>query len=220
VSRIASLSTAVATAVAIIGVVVVVLLTPAYIHLGLRQADSAAWLGVSAEQAEALSDRTVAEMVFGPATFEFLMPSGAPRRFYDDAEASHLRDARLVLYGLGLLVVAAVVVLGVGFARRRGAAGYWRAVSRGAGALALAFAVIGALFLVAFDAAFTAFHEIFFPGGNWSFDPSTEHMVQLYPSAFWQLTTTVLGTLAIAIGALVWWLARRRAAALAREATP
>jgi integral membrane protein (TIGR01906 family) len=113
-----------------------------------------------------------------------------------------------------------VVVLGVGFARRRGAAGYWRAVSRGAGALALAFAVIGALFLVAFDAAFTAFHEIFFPGGNWSFDPSTEHMVQLYPSAFWQLTTTVLGTLAIAIGALVWWLARRRAAALAREATP
>jgi hypothetical protein len=45
-------------------------------------------------------------------------------------------------------------------------------------------------------------------------------MVQLYPVAFWQLTTTVLGALAIAIGALVWWLARRRAAGLAPGAKP
>jgi integral membrane protein (TIGR01906 family) len=158
-------------------------------------------------------------LVVGPGTFAFPIADGAGQ-FYDAAEASHLRDARLVLYGLGLLVLVALAVLGVGFAGRRRDAHYWRAVSRGAGTLTLAFAVIGTLFLVAFDAAFTAFHEIFFPGGNWSFDPATEHLVQLYPIPFWQLTTSVLGALAIGIGALVWWLARRRAAALTRAVGP
>ena len=81
----------------------------------------------------------------------------------------------------------------------------------------MAFVVIGALFLVAFDAAFTLFHEIFFPGGNWSFDFATERLVQLYPIPFWQEATTVIGGIVIAVSGLVWWVARRRAVRL--EAT-
>jgi integral membrane protein (TIGR01906 family) len=220
VSRLARTSTAIATALAIVGLAVALLLTPLYVHAVLASADSAVWLGVTPGQAEALSDRTIVEMVFGPATFEFLMPSGAPRRFYDDAEASHLRDARVVLYGLAVAVLVAIVMLAVGVARRRHDPRFWRSIARGAGTLAVAFAVIGAIFLFAFDAAFTLFHEIFFPGGNWSFDPATERLVQLYPVAFWQLTTTVLGALVIGIGAAVWYLARRYAAALERATGP
>ena len=213
-SRLAAVVTAIATGIVIVGIVVAVLMTPPFIHYALGSADSAAWLGVSAAQAEALSDRTVGEMVFGPATFAFPIVEGGPP-MYDASEASHLRDARAVLYALGVAAVIALVVLGVGFARRRGVVRFWRAVAGGAGVLAVAFAVIGAFFLIAFDAAFTLFHEVFFPGGNWSFDPTTEHMVQLYPVPFWELTTTVLGALAIVLGGLVWWLASRRAAALA-----
>ncbi|MFI5255472.1 MAG: DUF1461 domain-containing protein, partial [Candidatus Limnocylindrales bacterium] len=77
---------------------------------------------------------------------------------------------------------------------------------------------IGAIFLVAFDPAFTLFHEIFFPGGNWSFDPATDHMVQLYPIPFWQLTSAVLGGLVIGLGLVARWVARRRAADLAPTA--
>jgi integral membrane protein (TIGR01906 family) len=215
VSRIAAVATAVASGVAIVGVVVVMLLTPPYIHLALGSADSAAWLGVSPEEARALSDRTVGELVFGPGSFAFPMAEGGTT-FYDAAEASHLRDARSVLYGLGVAVIVAMVVLGAGLARRRREVRYWRGIAAGAGALAAAFAVIGAVFLVAFEAAFTLFHEIFFPGGNWSFDPTTEHLVQLYPIPFWQLTTTVLGGLVIVLAAFVWWIARRRGATLAR----
>jgi integral membrane protein (TIGR01906 family) len=214
VSSIAAIGTAMATGLAIVGLVLVVLLTPPYIHLALGSADSAAWLGVSPEGAQTLSDRTVGELVFGPGSFAFPIADGRPA-FYDAAEASHLRDARSVLYGFGVAVIVAVLVLGVGFVRRRREVRFWRAIAGGAGGLAAVFAVIGAVFLVAFDAAFTLFHEIFFPGGNWSFDPATEHLVQLYPIPFWQLTTTVLGGLVIAVAAFVWWVARRRAATLA-----
>jgi integral membrane protein (TIGR01906 family) len=79
--------------------------------------------------------------------------------------------------------------------------------------LAGTLAVVGAVFTVAFDQAFTLFHEVFFPGGNWSFDPRTERMVQLYPTPFWELTATVLTVVAIVLGLLVRVAARRVAAA-------
>jgi integral membrane protein (TIGR01906 family) len=215
VSNVASAVTAISTGLLILGLAVVPMLTPVYIHAALDDAGSAAFLAVAPTQAYDLSDRTVTELVFGPATFAFPMEDGGPS-FYDAAEASHLRDARAVFYGFLAAVVAALVVLAAGVVRSSRAAPFWRAVSRGALGLAAAFAVVGALFLVAFDAAFTLFHEIFFPGGNWSFDPRTEHMVQLYPIPFWERTATVLGALAIVLGLAAWWLARRRAVALER----
>lgn len=209
--------TAISTAFLILGLVVVLMLTPAYIHAALDDAGSAGFLGVTPAQAHDLSDRTVGELVFGPATFAFPMEDGGPT-FYDAAEVSHLRDARAVFYGFLAAVVAALVVLAAGVVRSGRAASFWRAVARGALGLSAAFAIVGALFLVAFDAAFTLFHEVFFPGGNWSFDPRTEHMVQLYPIPFWERTTTVLGALAIVLGLAAWWFARRRAVGLERGA--
>ena len=214
-SSVASAVTAISTALLILGLAVVLLLTPVYIHAALDDAGSAAFLGVTPARAHDLSDRTVRELVFGPATFAFPMEEGGPS-FYNAAEAGHLRDARAVLYGFLAAVVAALVVLAARVVRSGRAAPFWRTVSRGALGLSAAFAIVGALFLVAFDAAFTLFHEVFFPGGNWSFDPRTEHMVQLYPIPFWERTTTVLGALAIVLGLAVWWLARHRAVALER----
>ncbi|MGH2406696.1 MAG: DUF1461 domain-containing protein [Candidatus Limnocylindrales bacterium] len=213
-SRLAGPGTAIAMALVVIGLAVAVLLTPLYTHAALANAESAASLGVSPQQAEALSDQTIGEMVFGPARFAFPMVDGGAR-FYDDAEASHLRDARAVLYGLALAVLVGLVILAAGYVRRRRDPAFWRSVARGAGVLAAAAVIVGAIFLVAFEAAFTLFHEIFFPGGNWSFDPATERLVQLYPTQFWESTSTVLGAILIVVGAVVWSLARRHAAALA-----
>lgn len=213
--RLAGVLVSVATGLLILGGVVLLLISPLYIHPALDDAGSAAYLragglAVDAAGAQGLSDRTVQELFLGPGTFAFPAP-GTPGPFYDAAEASHLRDARTVLYAFLLVVAAGVVALAAALVAARREAWLWRAISRGAAILAIALGVIGVFAAVAFDQAFTLFHEVFFPGGNWSFDPRTERLVQLYPIPFWERTSTVLVVAAVVVGAIVWWLARRRA---------
>jgi integral membrane protein (TIGR01906 family) len=208
-SVVGSVLVSAATALVILAVALLVLLQPMYIHAALAQAGSASLLGVTPAQAEALSDRTVAELIAGPGSFAFAGPSGAP--FYDPAEAAHLRDARLVLWlFLGLSGVAlAGLLVALAWPSRRSWA--WRAIRRGAAALAVGMTLVGAFFLVAFDLAFELFHRIFFPGGNWAFDPTTQRLVQLYPIAFWQVTAAALGGISIGLALVLWWIAGRRA---------
>lgn len=198
-----------ATAMAILGIAAIVLLSPPVFHLGLDVARSAEILGLDGPATYRASDLTVAELVAGPATFAFPVPEGGSR-FYDPSEAAHLRDVRVVLAGFLSLFVLAFLVLSVGTARLRHEAWFWQAVGRGAGALVVGFSALGALLVVAFDPLFTLFHVVFFPGGNWAFDPTTERMVQLYPTAFWEYAAAVLAVVGIVVGVLVWWFAHSR----------
>jgi uncharacterized membrane protein len=68
--------------------------------------------------------------------------------------------------------------------------------------------VIGVVGSVAFEPMFELFHRIFFPGGNWAFDPRTERLVQLYPYAFWQLIAAGLGLVSGVLGVVTWAVAR------------
>jgi integral membrane protein (TIGR01906 family) len=194
-----------ATGVAILGVALLPLLTPLVIHPLLDLGQANLWLQLSAETTHQLSDRTVAELVFGPGTFAFAGPNGAA--FYTAAEASHLRDARTLLYLFEAVALGSLVLVAWSVRTRHA----WRAVSRGAVALIVAVIVIGVVGFFAFEPAFELFHEIFFPGGNWSFDPYTSHLVQLYPYVFWEAVSASLGAIAIGISLVVWWVARRRA---------
>ena len=131
-----------------------------------------------------LSDLTIHELYVGPGTFAFSWtPGGAVQPFYDAAEIQHLQAVHIVLFGFLALAAIGALLLIVGLATVRGAAWFWRAVARGAASMAAFLLVIGVFAAVAFEQAFTLFHEIFFPGGDWSFDPATEHLVQLYPTA-------------------------------------
>ena len=219
VSGLLAIAVTLSTMLAIVALAVLMLMTPLYMHGALDRAGSAGFLGTSATYAHDVSDATVSELILGPGTFVAPPLSDGRIDFYDASEASHLRDARAVLYGLLGLSALGVVILAVGFIRSRRRARYWRAVAAGSGILGVAFIVIGALFLVAFDAAFTLFHEIFFPGGNWSFDFTTQRLVQLYPIPFWEEATTVLGAIVIGVSAVTWFLARRRSRRLAAAGT-
>jgi len=217
--RIASVGVAVSTALAIVAAVLLVLTTPLYMHPALDQSQSAAYLGTVPATARQLSDLTIHELYAGPGTFAFSWtPGGVVQPFYDAAEIQHLQAVHVVLFGFLALAAIGVLLLMVGLATVRGAAWFWRAMARGAISVASALLVIGVFAAVAFEQAFTLFHEIFFPGGDWSFDPATEHLVQLYPTAFWELTAGVLVGASVLIGLVVWWFARRRAMHL--EAAP
>lgn len=160
--------------------------------------------------------------MLGPGDFEITGPDGEP--FYDADERSHLRDARLLL-GL-FLVAGGVSLLGLAAALVRGRDrrhAMWQVIGRAGLSTAVVVVLLGVISLAAFDSLFTLFHQLFFPGGNWSFDPATQRLVQLYPFRFWQIAAAALGVLVFLLGLATWllgrWMRRRAGNAPAAEAT-
>ncbi|MDQ3870716.1 MAG: DUF1461 domain-containing protein [Chloroflexota bacterium] len=205
---------ALASALAVLAGALILLLQPFYVHPALDASGSARLLGVTREEAHRLSDQTVRELLVGPGTFALRLPDDAS--LYGPSEAAHLRDVRGVL--LAFLALGALSLAGLlaAFAREGHRPWPWRAASLGGGALAATLAAVGVVALVSFDAGFELFHRVFFPGGNWAFDPTSQRLVQLYPLAFWQLTSGALSVAAMTGGAIVWWVAGRRARRLER----
>jgi integral membrane protein (TIGR01906 family) len=187
------------------------LLSPPFVHAALDAADSAGRLGVDAETVHALSDRSVAGLLAWSDAFDLAGPDG--RAFYDQAERSHLADARVLLWACLLLGALSGIVIALVLRQAHGAGqrSVWRAISRAGASVTIAVLVIGAVSVVAFEELFTLFHMVFFPGGNWSFDPATQRLVQLYPFAFWQIAAGALGALLVVLGLATWWLGRRLA---------
>ena len=214
-SRLLGAVVSLAGPVVLLGLALLLLFLPVYMHAALDAAGSAEMLGLRRAEAQALSDRTVAELFLGPGTFDFAGPAG--ERFYGSDEAAHLRDVRLTLFAfLGIVLVSALVLTAV--LLRDGRRPYvWRALARGGALLAGSVLVVGLFALVAFELAFELFHRVLFPAGNWAFDPGSQRLVQLYGLPFWQLTGAALALLAIGLGLATWLLARRRAAALERR---
>lgn len=195
-----------ATILGILAVALLPLLTPWAMHAFLDAGQSAAWLGSDAATTHALSDRTVDELLFGPGSFAFTGPDGAP--FYHPDEVAHLGEARTLLWLLFSVATVAVLGVAVALVRSSAPADIVHAIGLGGAATAIGVVVIGVIGLVAFEPLFELFHRVFFPGGNWAFDPRTERLVQLYPYAFWQITAAALGLLAATLGVLVWLVAR------------
>jgi hypothetical protein len=193
---------ALATAVSLLALALVLLLTPAWTHWAISAAGGTR-AATSPGEVLALSDRTIAELLVGPGTFVDFRPD----------EAAHLRDARLALWSFLALAGVSATFVGVTLWRSTADASVWRAVGRGGAALAAALVVVGVFAVLAFDAAFELFHRLLFPGGNYTFDASSR-LVQLYPLGFWQLCAAAMGVLGIAGGLLVWRLASGRAARL------
>ena len=212
-SALAGVALGVATALAVAGVAFVVWLSPLYFDGALDRAGSPANLGLPPAEVHALSWSVLTELFVGPGTFAQTIPGpdGQPIRAFSETEASHFRDVQLLVRLLSVGIVVAVTVLAAGAARAGREAWFWRAAARGAGGLAVGLVAIGILFAVAFGPAFTAFHLIFFPGGNWSFDPQIARMVQLYPTPFWEEVVLAYALLAVGLAVVVWALARTRA---------
>ena len=201
--------------VVLLGLALLLLFLPVYMHAALDAAGSAETLGVSRPEAHALSDRTVTELFLGPGSFNFAGPRG--ERFFGSDEAAHLRDVRLVLISfLGIVLLSALVLAGA-LLRHGGHAYIWRALARGGALLAGGVLSLGLFAAVAFELVFEVFHRVLFPGGNWAFDPTSQRLVQLYPLPFWQLTSAALVVLAVGLGLATWLLGRRRAADLERR---
>jgi integral membrane protein (TIGR01906 family) len=133
----------------------------------------------------------------------------------DADERSHMTDvARLVrlLAGIGIVALVLAVVSGAWLRREPARQGRVMVLAgAGVGAVALAVAL---LFAVAFDAAFTLFHELLFPPGTWQF-PTGSNLITLFPEPFWfdaaiiAGATIVLAAVAVSLLGLWRWRASR-----------
>jgi hypothetical protein len=118
-----------------------------------------------------------------------------PGRFYTADEISHMADVRRVFDSVKILIPAGMFVMALRMqrARARGLASLLRLIRNGAIAAGVTVAVVGGVAAVAFDAAFLLFHRVFFPQGNFLFDPATSNLLRLYPDWYWQGITFRIG---------------------------
>lgn len=207
--RVASISIGIATAVVIVAVAIVPLLTPAWVGFEQGRAQAGAWTDYSETALRTATNAILADLVIGPPDFDVEVAGAA---VLNDRERGHMRDVRTVFGGLALAAVLSAAVLVVAALRRRDRAADWRAVRQGATWLAVAVVGLGVFALVAFDTLFAVFHEVLFPAGSYDFDPATDRLVQLFPFQFWQESAIVVGIVIVTLSTLVAVVAHRREA--------
>jgi integral membrane protein (TIGR01906 family) len=212
-TRIADGWIALATALTIVALTLPLFLNPIWVAFEQGRAQAAAWTGFSEPQLRQATDSILADLVFGPPAFDAEV-DGTP--VLTERERGHMRDVRGVFVGFFVFALVAAVVSLVLAARRHGRdqrGTTWRAVRNGAIGLTVALVIGGAFSFVAFEAVFEIFHRLFFAGGSYTFDPSSERLVQLFPFQFWQETAIAVGAVCIVLAALVAVIASRRSAA-------
>jgi integral membrane protein (TIGR01906 family) len=209
----AALVIGVATAIVVIAVAILPFLSPAWVGFEQERAQAAAWTGYSPADLHAATDAILGDLVLGPPVFDVEV-AGAP--VLSDRERGHMRDVRSVLMAFYLVaaIAALVLVAGLALARGRARAALWRRLSRAGIVIALVTVVGGLAGVASFDAAFELFHEIFFPQGNFLFDPRTDRLVQLFPESFWVETTIAIGAVIVVVSIALAWLGRRRASSI------
>ena len=132
------------------------------------------------------------------------------QRVFDDREVKHLDDVRsiiTIMFPIHTIVGVAALITAILLARRSrtklGAAVY-------AGAW-LTISIVGVILVAAvvgWDAAFTAFHRLFFTGDSWLFNWD-DALIRLYPVEFWQVITALLGLAILAECGLLLGIAAR-----------
>ncbi len=207
----AALVVGVATALVVVAVAILPFLSPAWVGFEQERAQATAWTGYTPAQVRAATDSILSDLVLGPPSFD-VQVAGVP--VLNDRERGHMRDVRGVFMAFFLAAAIAALVLAGAFAleRGRGRARLWRRVSRAGIAIAGVTLIGGAIGMTSFDAAFMLFHELFFPQGNYLFNPQTDRLVQLFPDAFWVDTSVAIGLVIVTLSVVLAVLGRRRAA--------
>jgi hypothetical protein len=130
-------------------------------------------------------------------------PSPPASAFFTADETAHMADVRAVFRGAEYAAALALFVAIFRLQRARVRGDALRLVRAGALVAAGIVTVIGVAAALAFDPLFLLFHDVFFPQGNFLFDPATSNLIRLYPEWYWQGITAGVGLSFIAVAILV-----------------
>ena len=140
---------------------------------------------------------------------------------YNPRETVHMADVKSVFGVLFFLqgvttafvltyIVGVFVWVGEGSVRTLA-----RQVLRSMGVLATVVIAFAGASTLGFERAFTQFHLLIFNNDFWKLNPTTDHLIQMFPEAFFFEMTLLLGGLTLVEGALLglvawWYLWRQR----------
>ena len=216
----AALVTGISAALVIVALAILPFLNPVWVSFAQERAQAGAWTGFTTQQLAAVTNPILLDLVVGPPDFDVTLDGVA---VLNDNERGHMRDVRGVFFGFFVAAVLAAAALALTFLLARGPASrarFWRRLER-TGIVIVAVTIVGGVVgLLFFDSAFILFHEIFFPGGNYLFDPGTERLVQLFPQQFWVESAIGVGVVVIVLALAMSWVARRRSRSIAGRADP
>jgi integral membrane protein (TIGR01906 family) len=169
--------------------------------------DVADKLRLTQAEVDAVNGEIVWDIVTG-GSFDVAFSSGQP--VLDDAARAHMDDvSRLVRILLALDLFALWFAAWGGRLLRTEPARLGRMLIVGSGSVGVATLAAGAFAVLAWDSAFTLFHELLFPPGTWSF-PLDSTLIQLYPPPFWFEAAMVAGALVLLTAAGLSYAGWRR----------
>ena len=129
---------------------------------------------------------------------------GGPISLFNPRETAHLRDVKALMQAsfrvqeAAVLFVLAYVVFVFVWAKE----GSFRSLAKQILASGLVTLVaVGALGVVAvsgFEGAFNQFHLIAFDNDLWKLNPAQDHLIQMFPEAFWQDVSIWVGLASLA----------------------
>ena len=166
--------------------------------------------------------RELRAYLFGPEEYlriEVTDESGRTGPLFNPREVLHMRDVRLLVQGIfraqeaAVLVALAYPVLRIALDRQNGPRAVARLVWLTTAGFILAGIAFGAVAAVAFERLFTQFHLLSFSNDLWQLDPARDHLVQMFPLQFWQISAGLLVGLTLGEAALLalaaqWYLRR------------
>lgn len=202
-----TIAAGIATPLVLVALAIVPFLTPLWIFPAQERAEADAWTGWPIETVHAVTGEVLVDLIVGPPDFDQEV-DGVP--VFNEREVQHLRDVRTLFIGFAVLAAVAAAVLGTAWWLARGGTAAWRGARTGAKVLAIAVVALGVAAVVAFDTLFSLFHVLLFPEGSYTFDPSTERMVQLFPYEFWFQTAIAVGVVIVGLAVATWALASWR----------
>jgi integral membrane protein (TIGR01906 family) len=136
----------------------------------------------------------------GPLRIEVRNNTAQGFSLFNARETAHLSDVRGVfrtLFTVQTIAVAGVLTMAVVMI----AMGPVRDVARSAlyGSLASMTIIAAAAFvaLTGFDGAWTQLHLLTFSNDFWRLNPASDHLIQMFPEAFWRDVTILIGAVTI-----------------------
>jgi len=131
---------------------------------------------------------------------------------YNARELKHMQDVQNVYqtaWRVWQVALVLVVLSGLALAwRKENRPVFASALIAGGAITAGLVLLVGLIAIVAWQAWFVIFHQVFFAAGSWTFDNSNT-LIRLFPEKFWYDAALTISSLSLIAGSLVYWAGTR-----------